>query len=66
MSTFYMIYPICYYFIHVLYSDIEKKRKRWALDAELLLKDHEEHPENTRTVFYLAQVGFFCYLHLVL
>lgn len=57
MCIFCMTSPICLVFTEVLCSDIEKKKKRWALDAELLLKDHEEHPENTRTVFYLAQVG---------
>ena len=37
-------------------SDPEKKKKRWKLDAELLSKDLERNPSNTRTVFYLAQV----------
>lgn len=41
---------------NVMNSDIEKKRKRWELDAMLLKEDSEKNPSNTRTVFYLAQV----------
>lgn len=33
----------------------EKSRKRWERDLILLLKEHEKHPHNARTTFYLAQ-----------
>lgn len=35
--------------------DAAERRKRWALDAELLEREHLEQPDNPRTVFYLAQ-----------
>jgi len=34
---------------------IEATQKRWVRDRELLLKDHNKNPENSRTTFYLAQ-----------
>lgn len=34
---------------------IEKSRKRWERDLKILLKEHEENPDHTRTTFYLAQ-----------
>ena len=34
---------------------IEKTRARWKRDVELLLREYEEDPSNSRTVFYLAQ-----------
>lgn len=33
----------------------EKSKQRWHRDVELLLKSHKDHPNNPRTVFYLAQ-----------
>ncbi len=48
---------------HTVYFDwrvtskgYEKSAERWKRDRELLLKSHEEDPNNIRTVFYLAQV----------
>jgi hypothetical protein len=34
---------------------VEKSRKRWTRDAEILLERHEQDPTNPRTTFYLAQ-----------
>lgn len=33
----------------------EKSRKRWERDVQLLLKEHEKRPTDSRTLFYLAQ-----------
>lgn len=33
----------------------EDKRARWELDRELLAAEHARHPDDARTVFYLAQ-----------
>lgn len=33
----------------------EKSYARWKRDAEILLKEHEENPHDSRTAFYLAQ-----------
>lgn len=53
-----MTFPICMNKQSIAHSDPEKKRKRWELDASLLQRDHALNPENTRTVFYLAQVNY--------
>ncbi|MFA5999099.1 MAG: tetratricopeptide repeat protein [Candidatus Babeliales bacterium] len=34
---------------------IDKTNKRFYRDIELLLKEHEKHPEDPRTLFYLGQ-----------
>ena len=34
---------------------VEKTNKRFYRDIELLLKEHEKHPEDPRTLFYLGQ-----------
>jgi len=34
---------------------IEKSKKRWARDRQLLLDEYERNPSSPRTVFYLAQ-----------
>jgi len=34
---------------------IEKSRQRWIRDAKALLAYHEEYPQDSRTLFYLAQ-----------
>ena len=36
-------------------QDDDKTSKRFHRDRELLLKDYKENPEDTRTLFYLAQ-----------
>jgi len=33
----------------------EKSRRRWLVDIEKLLKEHEKDPQNSRTIFYIAQ-----------
>lgn len=33
----------------------EKSQQRWHRDLKLLLQEHQEQPNNTRTLFYLAQ-----------
>ena len=33
----------------------EKSRQRWVRDCAILLKKHQENPNDSRTVFYLAQ-----------
>lgn len=33
----------------------EKSSKRWLRDLDLLLKEHEKNPNDTRTMFYIAQ-----------
>lgn len=33
----------------------EKSKKRWERDYDLLLQEHERDPNNSRTIFYLAQ-----------
>jgi tetratricopeptide (TPR) repeat protein len=33
----------------------EKSRKRWERDAELLMMDHLENPQDARPIFYLGQ-----------
>ena len=34
---------------------VEKSRQRWVRDAQALLKYHQENPQDSRTLFYLAQ-----------
>ncbi len=34
---------------------IEKSRKRWVRDCQLLRKEYDKNPQDPRTVFYLAQ-----------
>lgn len=34
---------------------VEKSRKRWERDVALLLKEHQKNPQDSRTLFYLAQ-----------
>lgn len=34
---------------------LEKSRERWLRDISLLLKAHEQNPDDPRTVFYIAQ-----------
>ncbi len=34
---------------------VEKSRQRWVRDAQALLKFHKENPQDSRTLFYLAQ-----------
>lgn len=36
-------------------EDNKKTSKRWLKDAELLLQDIKENPENSRAIYYLAQ-----------
>jgi len=36
-------------------AGIEKSRKRWERDLEILLERYEENPDDSRTTFYLAQ-----------
>lgn len=36
-------------------EDIEKSKQRFKRDEEILLKEHHKNPEDTRTVYYLAQ-----------
>jgi glycosyltransferase involved in cell wall biosynthesis len=36
-------------------EDIEKSKSRFKRDEEILLKEHHKNPEDTRTVYYLAQ-----------
>lgn len=34
---------------------LEKSKKRWVRDVNLLLKENAQNPDNPRTIFYLAQ-----------
>ena len=36
-------------------SGIEKSKKRWQRDLQVLLKNYDENPDDTRVTFYLAQ-----------
>lgn len=45
----------CYFQMNATRYGIEKSRKRWKRDCELLLNEHKKNPEDIRTIFYLAQ-----------
>jgi len=36
-------------------EDVEKSKKRFRRDEEILLQEHHKNPEDTRTVYYIAQ-----------
>lgn len=44
-----------YFELGVSRYGMEKSRKRWERDAALLLRDHQNNPNDPRTTFYLAQ-----------
>jgi tetratricopeptide (TPR) repeat protein len=44
-----------YFDLRVSKRGAQKTVQRWKRDKDLLLKEHEEQPENPRTCFYLAQ-----------
>ena len=41
--------------LRVSHKGAQKTARRWLRDKDLLLKDYQDHPENPRTCFYLAQ-----------
>lgn len=47
--------PYCYFQMNGTRYGIEKSRKRWARDCELLINEHMKNPHDLRTIFYLAQ-----------
>lgn len=44
-----------YFEVRASNQGVEKSRLRWQRDLSLLLKDHQDNPNNARTAFYLAQ-----------
>jgi glycosyltransferase involved in cell wall biosynthesis len=40
---------------HLTDVSVERSRRRWQRDLELLLTEHEKNPTHARTAFYLAQ-----------